>query len=255
MIQPTPYPDVNAILDQVLAGVQAILGDQFTGMVLYGSLALGDFDPLKSDIDFVVITSGELPGELLDELKTMHLQIASGSSKWAAELEGSYIPQQALRRYDPASAWHPHIDRGSGVLKVMQHHSDWIIQRYSLREYGVVLAGPDPKTLIDPIEPADLRQAVLDTRWWWEQQVQDTRQVASSGYQAYTILTMCRMLYTLEYGTIVSKPKAARWARQSLGGRWEVLIDRALDWQPGAPMDRLAETLDLIRFTLSRSQQ
>lgn len=255
MIAPTPYAPVNAILDQVYSGAQAILGDQFAGMILYGSLALGDFDLRKSDVDFVVVTAGELPAARLEALQRMHLQIASGSSKWANELEGSYIPLEAMRRFDPAAAWHPHIDRGSGSLEVRQHHSDWVIQRYSLREYGVVLAGPDPKTLIDPISPDDLRQAVRDTRWWWERQLKDTRQVAGSGYQAYSVLTMCRMLYTLENGTITSKPQAARWARQALDGRFTALIDRALSWQPGAPMDSLDETLDLIRHTLQRFDQ
>ena len=42
--QPTPYPDVNSVLQHFLAQIQAILGDAFTGMYLYGSLAQGDFD-------------------------------------------------------------------------------------------------------------------------------------------------------------------------------------------------------------------
>jgi hypothetical protein len=44
MSSPTPYPDVNAILNVLLAAVRAILGNQFVGFYLYGSLASGDFD-------------------------------------------------------------------------------------------------------------------------------------------------------------------------------------------------------------------
>ena len=44
MPSPTPYPEVNAILNVLLADVRAILGDQFVGFYLYGSLASGDFD-------------------------------------------------------------------------------------------------------------------------------------------------------------------------------------------------------------------
>jgi predicted nucleotidyltransferase len=54
---PTPYPDVNEVLLTLLDNVRAILGDYFTGMYLYGSLASGDFDPRRSDIDFLVVTS------------------------------------------------------------------------------------------------------------------------------------------------------------------------------------------------------
>ena len=42
---------------------------------------------------------------------------------------------------------------------------------------------------------------------------------ASQGYQAYAILSMCRVLYTLEFGTVVSKPAAARWAQGTLDER------------------------------------
>ena len=53
---PTPYPDVNEILDLLLARASAILGPQLVGMYLYGSLSSGDFDPASSDIDFVIVT-------------------------------------------------------------------------------------------------------------------------------------------------------------------------------------------------------
>jgi predicted nucleotidyltransferase len=252
---PTPNAEVNFILNLLRSEVQQILGNQLVGMYLYGSLALGDFDRQKSDIDFVVVTDGELSDELMEVLKVMHRRLAASGSKWAYELEGSYIPQKALRRYNPYSVRHPHIDRGGGSLSVEQHDSDWVIQRYILREHGIILAGPDPKTIIDPILPDDLRQAVLDLLWWWELQMMDTRRLETSNYQAYAVLSMCRLLYTMEYGTIVSKPEAARWALRTAGEERTALIERALAWQPGMELDRLNQTLDFIRNTLARCRQ
>jgi len=196
---PTPYHEVNMILLQLRTQVRKILDEQFTGMYLYGSLALGDFNPFKSDIDFLVVTKDEIDEETPQLLKAMHIGIATGSSKWAMELEGSYIPKRALRRYDPGQSHHPHIDRGSGELAVEQHDSDWVVKRFNLREHGVVLAGPDPKTLIDPISSAELRQAALGYLWWWQLQLENSHRVAQSNYQAYAVLTMCRILFTLEH--------------------------------------------------------
>ena len=59
-MQPTPYADVNAILADLLARVQAVLGENFVGMYLYGSLATGTFDPESSDIDFLVATQAKV---------------------------------------------------------------------------------------------------------------------------------------------------------------------------------------------------
>ncbi|UCC54962.1 MAG: DUF4111 domain-containing protein [Anaerolineaceae bacterium] len=58
----------------------------------------------------------------------------------------------------------------------------------------------------------------------------------------------------MQHGTIVSKPVAARWAREILPERWILLIDLASVWQPDAPMDHLPETLAFIRFTLDYCQ-
>lgn len=253
---PTPYTDVNAVLRQLLDGALDILGERFVGMYLYGSLAAGDFAPDNSDIDFVVVTDDDLTDELFQALKKMHGRIAAGVSKWATELEGSYIPRRALLRYNPQDARHPHIDRGrSGGLNVEQHDSDWVVQRYVLRERGVVLAGPAIETLIDPISPDELCQALRELlRSWWSPMLTDPARLRSPGYRCYAVLTMCRMLYTFQHGTVASKPVAARWALKTIERRWAELIRHALAWPCATPPDNLDETLDFIRYTLKRSE-
>ncbi len=259
MKQPTPYPAVNAVLHELLAGVQAILGNHFIGMYLYGSLTSGDFDQ-DSDVDVVVVTDDEISGDLFSALQDMHLHIATIDSWCATQLEGSYIPRHALRRYDPNHALHPHIDRGRGEsLRMMQHDSDWVIQRHILREQGVVVVGPALQTLIDPVQPNDLRRAVLEIlRGWWAPMLHDPAQLHSRGYQSYAVLTICRMLYTLEHGAIISKPVAARWAQETLDERWVSLIERAWlgrhDPLSKAQSDDVNGTLDFIRYALARSQ-
>jgi hypothetical protein len=129
------------------------------------------------------------------------------------------------------------------------------LQVANFSKVGVVLAGPSPRSLIDPVTPNELRQAVLGILWWWERQLEDNSLLQESAYQVYAILSMCRVLYTIQHGTIVSKPVAARWAREVLPERWILLIDLASVWQPDAPMDHLPETLAFIRYTLSHSQE
>jgi predicted nucleotidyltransferase len=254
MLRPTPYPDVNALLAVLLAEVQTVLKEQFAGLYLYGSLAVGDFN-VHSDVDFVVATTDTLPDETVSALAAMHDRIAAGGMAWTTELEGSYIPLAALRRYDRAAAVHPHLDRGIGErLAVVQHDSDWVIQRYSLREYGIMVAGPPVQTLIDPISPAELRRAVLDiVQEWWTPMLEDPVQLRHDGYHTYAILTMCRILYTLQHGTIVSKLAAARWAQGWLHERPAALVKRALDWK--ISQDDLPETLALMRQVAARCRE
>jgi hypothetical protein len=256
----TPYSDVNAALGYFLEHAQAILRERFRGMYLDGSLVLGDFDPQRSDIDFVVVTDADLPDDVFAALQAMHDRFMAGDSPWAVEIEASYIPQDALRRHHPTRARHPRIERGGGRLVMEEHAADWIVHRYVLREHGVALAGPHPRTLIDPVGPHDLRRAMVDLmRVWWAPMGPDSAHLRYRGYQTYAVLTMCRMLYTLETSRVISKPAAARWARQALDSQWTSLIDRArAGWQKGDPpaaAERgVRETAALIRYTADQCE-
>jgi len=250
-----PYPEVAILLEELLESVQAILGDHFIGMYLEGSLASGDFDQ-DSDIDFVVVTDIDISGGLFSALQAMHDRIATIDSWCAIQLEGSYISRHALWRYDPAHALHPNIERGRGErLKMVEHDETWAVHRYVLRGQGITLAGPAPQTLIDPVAPADLRQAALKTLHGWAAQILDNpAQMKDCGNQSYIVLTLCRILYTLHHGTVVSKPVAARWAQETLGNRWATLIERAWTGRhnPGleASPDDVSGTLEFIRFAI-----
>jgi predicted nucleotidyltransferase len=249
---PTKYPEINRTLDLLLSEATKVLGNQLVGMYLYGSLSSGDFDPESSDIDFLVVTTSTLSDKGIADLEAMHHRIWKSGLKWASKLEGSYIPKREIRRHDPRNGPCPTINEGQFYLD--KRGSDWIIQRHVIREQGIVLAGPDPKTLIDPVRPDDIRQAVKGVlQEWWLPMLEDPSWLKRHGseYHAFAILTMCRALHALEYGTIVSKPMAARWAQKELGEKWSQVIERSLAVQAGDEHhDLYQESLEFIRFTL-----
>ncbi len=256
-LPPTPYPAINALLDEVLAGAQRILGSQFLGMYLEGSLATGAFDE-ASDIDFIVVTQEEVSQEHFAALQAMHERIADRGTPWAIQLEGSYIGRRALRRYDPARATHPNIERGQGErLKWARHGADWLVHRQIARTRGIVLAGPPPDALIDPILPDDLRAAMRSTlSTWVVPLLEDPARIHPRGYQSYIVLSLCRILYTLETGAVASKREAAGWARETLGERWHPLIERAWEGRqhPDAEPspEEVAGTVALLSYVIQR---
>jgi predicted nucleotidyltransferase len=253
----TPFPEVNVILESLLPRAREILGAHFVGMYLHGSLAYGDFDA-ESDVDFVVVTDEELTEEQFDAIRAMHDDIAAIDSPFAIQLEGTYISKRALWRFDPRQSLHPNIDRGRGErLKMMQYDDGWIVECHVLRERGLTLAGPQPRSLIAPVTPHALRQAmhrILDQ--WAARIFGDPSRMRTRGYQSFTVLSLCRILYTLDTGRVVSKPVAAQWAKDALGGPWAALIDRA--WigrqHPDAlsPQEDIEWTLDFIAFARER---
>ncbi len=249
------FPEVQDVLDALVSGVQTILGSNLTGVYLYGSLSGGDFNPRSSDIDFVVVTEGELPEAMVAALEVLHHRLWSSGMKWAAKLEGTYISRQAFRRYDALGGPYPSVNEGR--FYIAPHGSDCIIQRHIVREQGVVLAGPPPHALIDPVFPDDLRHAACSVlaEWWTFILQENPGWLEPRLYQAFAVLTMCRVLYTLHHGAIASKPVSARWALNVLDAHWHGLIERALAWPDDPQEDEFSVTLDFIRFTVARSQE
>lgn len=255
----TPYAEVNSLLAILLEEVQAVLGEQFIGMYLDGSLSSGDFDA-DSDIDFVVVTREDIAGELFLRLQAMHDRIAALDSAWAIQLEGSYISQPAIRRYDPEHAIHPNIERGLGErLKLDIHDETWAVHRSVLRERGITLLGPDPCSLIDPVSAQELRAAMLVLLNGWAKHILDHPQIISRrGYQSYVVLSLCRAIYTLHTGQVASKPAAAAWAKEHLARRWTPLIDRTWEGRHHpelqADLSEVRETLKLLLYSQLVSQ-
>ncbi len=248
--QPTPYPDVNKVLEELLRRAKSILGEQFFAMYLYGSLSSGDFNPATSDVDFLVVTTSRLPEHTIAALEKMHTELQESGLPWADHLEGRYLPKDELRRHELGRAPTPNINEGKFYMD--SEGSDWIIQRDVIRA-GVTLAGPPPETLIDPVPPEHLRESVLRIMdEWWAPMLDKPDFLQNGGYQSFAVLTMCRTLYTLEHGQIASKPVSARWAIGALEPRWAQLIETALAMEHNSPTDILDETLAFIRFTRDR---
>jgi len=226
MLSPTPHNDVNILLDDLLTSVQDILGRQLVGAYLFGSLANGGFDE-DSDIDVLMVTRKAIDDDQFAELSAMHDRLFAIDSPWAIQLEVSYIPVRALRRYDPTDNVHPHVDRGyEERLHRMVHDEAWLVQRHVLRQRGITLLGPPPETLIDPVTPDQLREAMRNhLRDWTSHLLAEPDAFARRGGQSYTVLSLCRILYTIDHGDVVSKQVAAHWAQRTLDPCWTSLIE------------------------------
>jgi hypothetical protein len=102
-----------------------------------------------------------------------------------------------------------------------------------MREHGIVLSGPDPRDLIDPVTATDLRREVIaridafmpDLLTW-------SGGLDNAWTQPYVVGSLCRMLHTLEVGRVTSKQEALRWAKATLDVEWSDLIQGALDDRP-----------------------
>jgi predicted nucleotidyltransferase len=258
----TPYSELNAVFAALLEKTRTILSENFVGLYVVGSFALGDFDT-DSDADFLVVTHSDVTPEQEAALQTMHgqiydLEVPWTSTPWAKHLEGSYINKDLLKRPDPLQTPLPYLDNTAREL-IRSDHCNKALVRWTLREHGIVLAGPDPKTLVDPVAPDDLRSETSRImREWMTEIVAKPDLLDNRWYQAFAVVSPCRMLYTMREGTITSKLRAVRWAQENLEPQWNDLIERAWQDRPNPSLksrqtsnpEDAKSTLEFVKYAL-----
>jgi hypothetical protein len=245
----TRFDDLNQLLVELVVGVKEALGDSFCGAYLQGSFAVGDADA-HSDVDFIVVTEDEVTTEQQAELQALHQRLYSLPTSWAQHLEGSYIPRKALRRLDRDRRPFLYLDNGATEF-ALDSHDNTVVVRWSLRERGVVLAGPDPRELVEPITADELRAEMRWALGLWRAWFRATDSISRRAL-AVAVLSHARILHTLAIGEVSSKRAAGEWALHALDPEWAPLIRWALDDRPD-PWTKVRERAD--PHLLRRTQQ
>jgi len=259
---PTPFVELNQVLSDLVSRIQEILHNDFVGAYLQGSFAVGDFD-LHSDVDFIIVIGDDLSIDQIDALQLMHDQIYQLDSKWAQHLEGSYFPREILRHHTKRGVKLWYLDNGARTL-IRSDHCNTILVRWIVREKGVTLAGPSPKTLVDPISDELLRADIFETIINWGKEIlDDPAPFNNRFYQSFIVLSYCRMLHDLHTGYAGSKQKGTEWAKTALDPSWSELIDRTWDGRPNPelkirqsadPQD-FEKTLEFVKYVMDESRR
>jgi hypothetical protein len=244
----TPYPELNMVLRELVINVHQILHKNFIGAYLQGSFAVGDFDE-HSDCDFVMVTNRELSDLDVSKLQSMHRRIYGLGVEWAKHLEGSYFPKMILKDHAHCGIQLWYLNHGHKEL-VRSDHCNTAVVRWILREKGVILSGPKPSILIDPI-PVDVlrREMYSEITEWGKEILANPQRFNNRFYQSFIVLCYCKMLYDLHTGEVGSKRAGAEWAKRHLDPSWSDLIDRT--WagrpNPAVSVQQPADALDFQR--------
>lgn len=228
-MEATAYPEVNALVGELLEAIRGVLGARLVGVYLYGSAVAGSFDAGVSDVDLLAATAGEVDEGELGRLRRMHEGFARDHPGWEDRIEVAYVSVGGLRTFKEGRSWIGIVSPGEPLHRI-EVGRDWLMNWYLVREGGRTLFGPPPGEVIAPVTKAEFVASIREHgRAWggW------TARLGGRRSQSYAVLTMCRALYTVRFGEHVAKGEAAAWAQGELP-EWAGLIRAALAWRVAA---------------------
>lgn len=239
----TPFLPLDELLIEHAHALQRACTRNFVGMYLIGSLAVGDFDA-ASDVDFMVVTNEELSSDDLVAVGAAHSDYLARDDRWPTHLEYSFFPMaklQALSSPFGETSRSPLADRllwyFNGSHPERSDHDNTLVNRWTLREKGVRVLGPEPASFAPEVTPDELRTEITNSIRGWDREMVLTRgwdreegELSSSPHynrfhQAFFVLNYCRTLQGLHEGRITSKREGVEWAKVHVDPSWNSLID------------------------------
>lgn len=228
---------------------------------LVGSVALGDYQEGRSDIDFVALAAAPLSGPQLESLARIHTTMAAASGP---PFDGFYIEQSELSRRPTL------VMRVPFSLDGLFHTEDACsevnpVTWHCLAQHGIAVRGSPPETLAIATDPALLHAfQVSNLRTYWEPWIEDGSkalahkapdEMVDAAVLAWGVLGSLRIACTLMTGRIVSKSAAGRWALTRYAPDWHSVIRDALAARLGEvgrlPVSQCRRALDFMGYVVA----
>jgi hypothetical protein len=220
------HPAAAHILEDLLDNIQAVLDEKLAAFYVYGSFATGDFTEGISDLDTTALLKEELAEEDLAKLATMHNDFAKRHPAWRDRIETQYVSVSALRTF--RTVRHPMANISPGEpFHLIEGGAEWLSNWWMIRAHGITLYGAPPTEVIPSIADEEFFAVIAS---YVREAPEWAKPYTALGSQAYTILTMCRALFTLRHRRHTSKQESAAWARAAYP-QWADLIDKAVYWR------------------------
>jgi hypothetical protein len=218
---------VNEQVKRLTDELRGALGVNLVGIYLHGSLALGCFNPARSDIDVLVVTERPLSAEQ----RVSVMQIAIESSGNPNGLELSSLAWEHLDPWRHPTPYDLHFSK-TYVPAEGEHTDPDLAAHVSVtRRAGVALHGPPPELVFPPVPHEHYADALMrDLGWTLENHPTDL----------YGALSPCRVWAGIaQPEALHTKESAAAWALERVTPALRPVLAHALAIYRGERKDDL----------------
>ncbi|GAA3763608.1 hypothetical protein HDA32_004671 [Spinactinospora alkalitolerans] len=241
------HPQVRTVAEAFLQDADTEAPGLVDGLYLTGSVALCDYRPHASDVDFVVVTSRRITDADRAALRRVHSRMRSRFPR--PQFNGIHVTWDDLTA-DPLSCG-PVVSVLGGRFRAKASADVNPVTWHILAEKGVPVRGPLPVELDVWDEREGLRAwslGNLDEHWrrWRAKagRLITPRGMAALGSLApsWGVLSVSRLHFTLRTGEITSKSGAGLYALHAFPERWERIVNECLRIRRNSRLPSLYES-------------
>ncbi|KHE71405.1 aminoglycoside adenylyltransferase domain-containing protein [Halobacillus sp. BBL2006] len=210
--------DEEEFVSELLEPTKAIIKENFIGLYLHGSLAMGGFNRKSSDVDVLVVTEKGLD----IETKRQFAQLCLTLSKQPFPLELSMLSRRQLLHWEHPSPFEFHFsefwreryekDLAQGTCQYINDHQgkdpDLAAHVTITNHRGICIEGPPISSIFPSVPSAHYASSILaDYHSCIEELEEDP---------VYCVLNIVRVYWYLKEGEISSKQEAGKWGMENL---------------------------------------
>jgi hypothetical protein len=217
--------DLSNLLEAMATDFPAILQENLVGIYLWGSLTYDAFDEACSDVDCVGVTRRDLDDREFSQLDAWFKNKAQ-QNRWGKRMEMRFvIDGEFLDKTSRCCGFYHYTG------KLSRHGSDgnpiiWM----NIAQSGITLWGENAKLIAPQVSDQCLNDALLLELSYLKESLTakaGDRSDKAFVYNAYAVLTACRILYSAYHRALVSKVQAYAWAMETVPPLWRAVIHAA----------------------------
>lgn len=213
--------EVQQLMEQYIVELKEIFSDEkIVGVYVYGSIALGAFHIETSDVDFVAVINDYVNEAEKQHLIELHKRLSK--STLGKRMDGMYISLADLGKYNDEMNEYVYCAEGKVDIGYWDINA---VTWWTLKNQGITVAGKEAEDLPFQIKWDDVVNTMkYNVEHYWNEKAKRPYLFFVEEWVESAVVTMGRILYTLENKTIVSKDRGLQYVLERSTKEWEPLL-------------------------------
>lgn len=202
------------ILNEIVDQSKQIFGEELIGIYLHGSMAMGCFNPDKSDIDLIIVIRDSISDT--QKLQFMNRIVDINKIAPSKGIELSIVKKKYCKQFVYPTPFELHFSNAhlqwfqenpaDYIRKMNGEDKDLAAHFKIIKSYGMVLYGEEINDIFGDVP----RNDYIDSIW---NDIEGAREDILND-PVYIILNLCRVAAFLKNDLVLSKKQGGEWAAE-----------------------------------------